>query len=534
MAETDTGERDWKDRRFAAVWTGLYAIVVLLGMLRHELWRDEYQAWLFARDSASLRELFSHLRYEGHPPLWHLMLYVITRFTEQPMAMQMLHLSIVTGTVWLVLRHAPFGRVFRLAFCFGYYMLYEYAVLSRNYALGLFFAVWFCIRYRDRVRPGMELGLILALMALSNPFATMLSLALLAFLAVDRLATSKPPFVRFERGTVLTLGLGLSGVGLALWRILPPADGGFFDFEAIPGGFHAESLSQALSHVFTSYVPIPQSGIANWNTNWVAGWGGPWVLLGSLLILVLSVIVLLQNHRALLFYLMATGGYLIYFHLFAMAPQHLRYTGHLFLVLIMSLWLSRTLAARRTHPWPHGAGRAGAAIERPFIAILLAAQIWGGIVLYANDWRHPFTHNKAAAAFLVESGYDSSAMVGSQDFMVLPFAAIFNRQMYYPEREGLGSFVVWDQKRRRPITPGMILAPCPDLFRQTGKAVLLILSAEMTKTVDGKILPIREEPLGDGFQFSFLKDFAGPSICGDGKYYIYKFDRVADSAGMEE
>ena len=33
----------------------------------HEMWRDEIQAWLLARDSASVFELFAHLKYEGHP-----------------------------------------------------------------------------------------------------------------------------------------------------------------------------------------------------------------------------------------------------------------------------------------------------------------------------------------------------------------------------------------------------------------------------------------------------------------------------------
>ncbi len=39
-------------------------------ILTHALWQDEWQAWLLARDSRSLAELFHNLRYEGHPALW--------------------------------------------------------------------------------------------------------------------------------------------------------------------------------------------------------------------------------------------------------------------------------------------------------------------------------------------------------------------------------------------------------------------------------------------------------------------------------
>ena len=37
--------------------TLLFFIIALIGIIHHELWRDEIQAWLVARDSNSLVEL---------------------------------------------------------------------------------------------------------------------------------------------------------------------------------------------------------------------------------------------------------------------------------------------------------------------------------------------------------------------------------------------------------------------------------------------------------------------------------------------
>ena len=53
-------------------------IIYLLGVCTvsffHEPWFDEAQAWAIAR-SGSLKEiLFEIPHYEGHPPLWHLIL----------------------------------------------------------------------------------------------------------------------------------------------------------------------------------------------------------------------------------------------------------------------------------------------------------------------------------------------------------------------------------------------------------------------------------------------------------------------------
>ena len=47
-------------------------------------------------------------KYEGHPGLWHLLLWVITRFTGDPIAMQVLHLLIALGIWLLIWRVAPF------------------------------------------------------------------------------------------------------------------------------------------------------------------------------------------------------------------------------------------------------------------------------------------------------------------------------------------------------------------------------------------------------------------------------------------
>ena len=71
-----------------------FFVLGLLLVLRHALWQDEWQAWLLVRGSRSLAELFQNLRYEGHPAFWYLPLYGLSRFTAQPLAMQLLHLTL--------------------------------------------------------------------------------------------------------------------------------------------------------------------------------------------------------------------------------------------------------------------------------------------------------------------------------------------------------------------------------------------------------------------------------------------------------
>jgi len=79
--------------RFALMVTAGFFAIALLGMLSHEMWRDEHQAWLVARDANSLSQLLDNMNYEGNPALWHLFLYWITRVTHDPIYMQAFHFA---------------------------------------------------------------------------------------------------------------------------------------------------------------------------------------------------------------------------------------------------------------------------------------------------------------------------------------------------------------------------------------------------------------------------------------------------------
>ena len=66
------------------VLTALFLVVCGFFTFEHPLWRDEAQAFLIGRDSHSIGELFWNMRYEGHPPLWHFLIFLLTRVTQRP------------------------------------------------------------------------------------------------------------------------------------------------------------------------------------------------------------------------------------------------------------------------------------------------------------------------------------------------------------------------------------------------------------------------------------------------------------------
>ena len=113
-----------------------YMVVVAVVMYFHEPWFDEAQSWLIARDSSFADLLTLRPHYEGHPPLWTLLLSIPAK-TGVPYeiglkGVQFLCAALLGG--WLIFR-APFNRLTIALLPFTYFICFQYGVTARPYAL---------------------------------------------------------------------------------------------------------------------------------------------------------------------------------------------------------------------------------------------------------------------------------------------------------------------------------------------------------------------------------------------------------------
>src|SRR5262245_4138485 len=92
-------------------------LIAALRTLHHAMWRDELQIFQIAANSPSFSDLISNLRYEPHPALWYLLVWVFTFITTDPIGMQILHIALAIA-VWLIIyRWSPF-RVSEMVWLF--------------------------------------------------------------------------------------------------------------------------------------------------------------------------------------------------------------------------------------------------------------------------------------------------------------------------------------------------------------------------------------------------------------------------------
>lgn len=128
-----------------------------LGMaVFHEPFFDEAEAWQIAKCVSIKTLLFETTHYEGHPPLWHLILMPLAKAgAPYELSLTLVSLVFMGAAVFLILRYAPFPRIVRLLLPFTYFYFYQYGVISRVYCVMVLEFVLLSMAYRVRnEKPG--------------------------------------------------------------------------------------------------------------------------------------------------------------------------------------------------------------------------------------------------------------------------------------------------------------------------------------------------------------------------------------------
>src|SRR5581483_782628 len=99
-----------RDRRLELALVVGFALVVGAAMFRHEMWRDELQAWLIAKASSTPSDLLHNTRFEGHPILWYAVLWPFAHMSHAPRLEQAIEWTLAIAATALVVLRAPLTR----------------------------------------------------------------------------------------------------------------------------------------------------------------------------------------------------------------------------------------------------------------------------------------------------------------------------------------------------------------------------------------------------------------------------------------
>lgn len=199
----------------------VYAAAHLGMAVVHEPFFDEAEAWQIAR-SVTLKTLFLETtHYEGHPPLWHLVLMPFAKAgAPYELSLALISLAFTGTAVFLILWYAPFPRLVRLLLPFTYFFFYQYGVISRVYCVMTLAFVLAAMAYRQRnVRPDRYVAtLILMCVTLAYGLVIAGGLALVWLWEIWREGRRK-----WDR-RISWLAVLLAAAFGVVWMIMPRAD----------------------------------------------------------------------------------------------------------------------------------------------------------------------------------------------------------------------------------------------------------------------------------------------------------------------
>jgi len=526
--------------RYSIIITGIFFVVALFGMLNHEMWRDEHQAWLVARDAHSLPQLLQNMRFEGNPALWHLCLYFITSFTHNPVYMQAFHLLIACGFIFVFNRHAPIGVLYKILFSFGYFPLYEYAVISRSYGLGVLLVFIVCALYKNRLSNYILIGVLLALLANVAIFPLIIALGIAAILVFDYFFYQQKDNKLLGK-LVIGLVILLAGVIFSLYQIWPDKNNSF------PAPFATKIFdfprwSLIGSKLFTTYFYIPDIQQSFWNTNiyftdpmtfgglsfsdWLnenPAYLWTWIYL-PILIFISGILVFMRKPLMLLLYTGVTAGLLCVF--FYTGLLHLRYCGHLLIALVICYWLSAYYGEMEyDNIILRNLSRLGKKMSKPFLAVVLIINMIGALAAYSLDSKYKFSASKEATDYIRTNKLDTLMIAGITDFTTSPIASYLDRKIYYPQMHQFGSFTVWNNQRINQLSFQQLIHVVDSIMRTRTKLLLVKDSAPQI-TFDGKnFVDLEHGMIARDVQVDLLKKFDS-GVVGDEKYFIYEVQRV--------
>jgi hypothetical protein len=233
----------------------LYAGLLAWAIPHHEPWADEAQAWQIAR-TLPLGQIFHLLSYEGHPGLWYICLWVLSRLHVSYAGMRYLAGAIGFTGVAILVTTSPFPRFIKLLLPFTFYLAFQYAIVARSYVwvpLLLFLCAYF---WPQRLQRPLLIALCLGLLANVALHAAVISGGLAVVYLIDLWLGRREINPGMHRVRLYSAGaLLLVLYGISIWVALPAKDTSGAGFVIRPNLSQSQPIEAQQSQLPPRYPP---------------------------------------------------------------------------------------------------------------------------------------------------------------------------------------------------------------------------------------------------------------------------------------
>jgi hypothetical protein len=434
-----------------------YAAIVIVASLHHERWRDEVVPLSIARDSPTIVDVWRMMRHEGHPILWYLLLRYAYLAFGTTSVLGVLSVAIAIAAVAVLLRRAPIPLPILCLFVFGYFPLYEYAVIARANGLAMLCLFAFCALYRaDTPRP-VALAAALAGLANSTAQGFLVAAAVGAMIAIEALTASGR--VRWSRGWTAAAAIYVAGLAHAVVSNAPDPS-----VTVLPVYHH--DLHTVASDILRAALDPMGSSEDFYGLRFSAVWLWTWFLL------------LLRRPGLLAFTAFGLIGFDLLFSLVYAAND--RHLGYVVILVMAAVWLG--------HPWdPPAATRGGLGPRAAWVArrvllvplvLVLLHQVVLGATMVRDDVRLDYSSSRRLASLIADDPRLASAIViGEPETMAESLPYYVDNRVFLPQENAFRNWLHIQVAggRRGDYDLAELLATAIALRDQEGVPVLVAL-----------------------------------------------------------
>lgn len=414
----------------------VYAALLGISAWKHIIWLDEAQAWLIARDSPTVLSVLHNVRYEGHPPLWHYVLWVITRFTANIEWIKLPNMLFSLAAAWLILTAEKVPLWMRLGFVFSYYMVFEYSVINRNYMLGIALLVA-AARLLNNSRYSRWTPILLLFAALSSLPALVVAAGLYGLYLQPTLRNLRTEAFSWKRLAVLVL-FAVCTVGM-LAIIRPPEDSKvvLLDRGVNDATKYLSGIQISLRYVTEAFDPAPRALPTFWNTYAVDRHTSALSLALRGIALLVALTFFFRTRMIKTFFL--AESLVLIAEIFISGRSHPRHVGWLFVVFMLGVMIEYdrrpAVVGWESFPW-----------RKALLAGIFTLQIIAASIALRMSWQYPFSHAREMAAYMRSQHLENAPVVLSIFEGAALLAYLQRPSAYDLVHHHKASFTVWDRR----------------------------------------------------------------------------------------
>jgi hypothetical protein len=504
------------DTQFALLVTTAFAVITLVGLYYHEMWRDEFQAWQVAKFSPDLKTFYENQKIEsGHLVLWNIILYVISHFLGGIRWEQVVHTVISCSSVFVLTRYAPFSRMQKILIPFGYFFLFEYNIIAREYSLTVLLVL--LIAYHIHKAPGklVLLGILLGLLIQINYYSIVFAIGFSLIIMRNLLLERKQNHFSRKQKSGLAVGAAILSVSVvcAIVQILH----GYNDrvTKQLSGNarFFNDHVSDTLTRALSAFIPVPFFDSVNvWN-HFIIEYFSVGLRLLLFVLILASILWMLRKQKDILLFFLVCGGVFIAFA-YQSIYGYARHQGHIYILLIAALWMNSARAGQEKRRKALLNTLAGYAL-----AFVFSIQVITSGIFYYKEITYPFSNIPAMAKFVESNKLTRYYICGYFDYSTSPLSAYTYKPVYFPQSKSEAYFIDWSKSKPR-LTTEEILG---DISRQlVQRDSLIFISTSPLEKPTAEFMA--QSPIS--MNLSFLHACNEQCIVKDELYYFYKVARI--------